>query len=51
MGDFLLERGEHARALEYFRKALNAPARPGREDADNGRKAEILEGIKKAEHK
>lgn len=51
MGDFLLERGEHARALEYFRKALNAPARPGREDADNGRKAEILESIKKAEQK
>jgi len=49
--DFLLERGEYAKSLEYFRKALNAPARPGREDADAGRRADILEGIKKAEKK
>lgn len=47
--DFLLERGDKAHALEYFKKALNAPARPGREDADQGRKADIQEGIKKAE--
>lgn len=39
--EFLLERGEQAKALEHFRKAQNAPARPGREDADAGRKAEI----------
>ena len=51
MADFLLERGEHAKALEYFKKALNAPARPGREDADAGRRAEILESIKKIEKK
>ena len=49
--DFLLERGEYAKALEYFKKALNAPARPGREDADTGRKADIQEGIKQAEKK
>jgi len=49
--DFLLERGEYTKSLEYFRKALNAPARPGREDADAGRRADILEGIKKAEKK
>ena len=49
--DFLLERGEYAKALEHFRKALNAPARPGREDADAGRKADIQEGIGKAEKK
>jgi len=49
--DFLLERGEYAKSLEYFKKALNAPARPGREDADAGRRADILEGIKKAEKK
>jgi len=49
--DFLLERGEHAKALEYLKKALNAPARPGREDADAGRKADIQEGIKKIEQK
>ncbi len=49
--DFLLERGEYAKALEYFKKALNAPARPGREDADAGRKADIQEGIGHAEKK
>lgn len=49
--DFLLERGEYARALEYFKKAMNAPVRPGREDADAGRKADIQEGIRKAEKK
>ena len=48
MGEFLLERGERAKALEYLKKALNAPARPGREDADTGRKAEIQEAIKNA---
>ena len=49
--DFLLERGEYAKALEYFKKALNAPARPSREDADAGRKADIQEGIKQVEKK
>ncbi|MFZ2302139.1 MAG: tetratricopeptide repeat protein [Gallionella sp.] len=48
MGEFLLERGERTKALEYLKKALNAPARPGREDADTGRKAEIQEAIKNA---
>jgi tetratricopeptide (TPR) repeat protein len=49
--DFLLEEGEYAKAIEYFKKALKAPARPGREDADTGRHADIQEGIKKAEKK
>ncbi len=49
--DFLLERGEYAKSLEYFKKALNAPARPNREDADSGRKADIQEGIKQVEKK
>src|SRR5574340_283004 len=43
--------GDHDKAREYLKKALNAPARPGRDDADTGRKAEIQEGIKKAEKK
>lgn len=46
--DFLLEQGETAKATEYFNKALNAPPRPGREDADAGRRADIQEGLKKA---
>ena len=49
--DFLFDEGEYAKSLEYFKKALNAPPRPGREDADAGRKADIQEGIKKAEKK
>ena len=51
MGEFLAERGDRAKALEYLNKALNAPPRPGREDADAGRKAEIQEIIKKIEGK
>jgi tetratricopeptide (TPR) repeat protein len=49
--DFLLEEDETAKAIEYFNKALNAPPRPGREDADEGRRADIAEGLKKAEKK
>lgn len=49
--DFLLEEGEYAKSIEYFKKALNAPARPGREDADAGRRTDIQEGIRKAEKK
>ncbi|WP_435627165.1 hypothetical protein [Candidatus Ferrigenium straubiae] len=51
MGELMVERNENAKALEYFKKALNAPARPGREDADTGRKAEIQDAIKKIEKK
>jgi tetratricopeptide (TPR) repeat protein len=47
MGEFLAERGDRAKALEYLNKALNAPPRPGREDADAGRKVEIEAIIKK----
>ena len=47
MGEFLAERGDRAKALEYLNKALNAPPRPGREDADTGRRAEIEAIIKK----
>ena len=51
MGELMVERGEKTKALEYFRKALNAPARPGREDADAGRRAEIEAAIRKIEKK
>lgn len=46
-GDFLQEQGEYAKAAEYLQKALNAPARPGREDADQGRRSEVLQLLEK----
>ena len=50
-GEFLLEEGEATMAIDYFNRARAAPARPGREDADEGRRADIAEGLKKAEKK
>ena len=47
-GDFLLEQGEYAKAREYLEKALSAPARPGRDDADQGRRAEVQQSLEKA---
>ena len=49
--DFLLDQGEYAKAAEYFRKALSAAPRPGREDADEGRRADIRAGLQQAEKK
>ena len=46
-GEFLGERGEKAKAMEYLKKALAAPARSGREDADSGRHAEIQQLLEK----
>ncbi|MGL4250599.1 MAG: tetratricopeptide repeat protein [Aeromonas sp.] len=46
-GDFMLEQGRKAEAKAYFDKALAAPARPGREVADEGRKMEIRERLAK----
>jgi tetratricopeptide (TPR) repeat protein len=40
-GDFLVEQKEYAQARSYLQKALQAPARPGREVADEGRRGEI----------
>jgi tetratricopeptide (TPR) repeat protein len=49
--DFLNVQGEHAKAVEYYKKALAAPARLGREDADAGRKKEIEDALKALEVK
>lgn len=49
--DFLNGQGEYAKAIEYYKKALAAPARVGREDADAGRKKDIEEGLRIAENK
>lgn len=39
--EFLLDEGEKALALEHLQRAQNAPARPGREAADAGRRQDI----------
>lgn len=40
-GDFLFHQGQYAEAEKVLQKALAAPARPGREIADRGRRAEV----------
>jgi len=39
--DLLIEQGEYAKAADHLKRALAAPARPGREDADSGRRQEV----------
>jgi tetratricopeptide (TPR) repeat protein len=49
-GDLLADQGEYAKAVELLKRALSAPPRPGREDADSGRRQDIqnlLESIQK----
>jgi tetratricopeptide (TPR) repeat protein len=46
-GEFMIEQGEDAKARTFLEKALQAPARPGREDADAGRKQEIQADLAK----
>lgn len=40
-GDFLFQQGQFAEAEKVLQKALAAPARPGREVADRGRRADV----------
>jgi tetratricopeptide (TPR) repeat protein len=49
--DFLSEQGEYEKALQYYEKALAAPPRQGREDADAGRRQEIEAGVAHAKKK
>jgi tetratricopeptide (TPR) repeat protein len=46
-GEFMIEQGDKPKARSYLEKALHAPARPGREDADAGRKQEIQDDLAK----
>lgn len=48
-GDFLIEQGEKMKAREYLERALKAPPRPGREDADAGRRQDIEADLAKLE--
>jgi tetratricopeptide (TPR) repeat protein len=50
-GDFLLRQGDHAGAAAALQRAVNAPARPGRDVADRGRKAEAAALLVKARAK
>jgi len=50
-GDFLFEQHEYAPALEHLQAALRAPARAGRELADEGRRGEIRDLMTKIQTK
>ena len=50
-GDFLVEQGEYAKGREYLEKSLAAPARTGREDADQGRRDEVQQTLEKVKNK
>ena len=39
--DLLANQGDYAKARDYLKRALAAPPRPGREDADAGRRRDI----------
>lgn len=47
-GDFLIEEGDYEKAIEALNKALQAPARPGREIADAGRRQEAQALLERA---
>lgn len=47
-GDYLLDQKQYQKAVVVFEKALQAPARPGRESADAGRKLEAQKALAEA---
>lgn len=47
-GEFFIEEGDYEKAMEALNKALQAPARPGREIADAGRRQEAQALLEKA---
>ncbi|MDB5947851.1 MAG: hypothetical protein JWQ33_2877 [Ramlibacter sp.] len=49
--DFLADQGEYASAVVYLTRALNAPARTDREDADTGRRSEAAALLAKLREK
>ena len=50
-GDFLLQDGRYDEAKPYLERALQAPARPGRELADAGRRQEIKAALAQVQEK
>jgi tetratricopeptide (TPR) repeat protein len=49
-GEYLLENKQPAEAIGYLERAVQAPARPGRQIADSGRREEARQLIEKATH-
>lgn len=49
-GEFLLENKQTAEAVSYLERAMAAPARPGRQVADTGRREEARALLEKARH-
>ena len=47
-GEYLIETGKSGEAVPYLERALAAPARPGRELADAGRREEAKALLAKA---
>lgn len=47
-GDYLLNQKQYQKAVVVLEKALQAPARPGRESADSGRKMEVQKALAEA---
>ncbi len=51
LGDFLIRQHDYAGAAKALEKALAAPARPGREAGDRGRRAEVQALLSEAQKK
>ncbi|MFN5049853.1 tetratricopeptide repeat protein [Roseateles sp.] len=49
-GEFLIESKQTAEAVSYLERAMAAPARPGRQVADTGRREEARALLEKARH-
>lgn len=49
-GEFLIENKQTAEAVSYLERAMAAPARPGRQVADTGRREEARALLEKARH-
>jgi tetratricopeptide (TPR) repeat protein len=47
-GDYLYQQARYAEAVDYLGRALAAPPRPGRELADQGRRAEAQSALERA---
>lgn len=46
--DLLSSEGDYTQAIRYYRRALEAPARPGQEIADAGRRQQAQNGLRRA---